>query len=193
MGLGAYTPRISAGFRADRRNFKSDSRDGWLYRANIGIERRFTPQLQAKLTFTSERRTANTNKALPYFNLAPGDVFNQNNNELALNLDYTLENTSMISLRYLYRDGEVDASTNPGSEFFGFSKAITFDSQLCKQCGQYVAYLIDASTHSFMIDWNWALGKDSSVSAKYERRIAHANGGITYSGNVFGVQLNRRL
>lgn len=44
-----------------------------------------------------------------------------------------------------------------------------------------------------MLDWNWALGKDTSIRANYERRVANANGGFTYTGNNFTVQLNRRL
>lgn len=193
LGLGAYTPRLGIGFSADKRDFQTNSRDGWLYRTNIGLEKRFLPQLHAKLELTAERRAADASKAVPYSDLAPGDVFNQSNNELAASMDYTLENNSVISVRYFYRDGEVDASTNPGSEFFGFSKAIAKDFQLCDSCGQYAVYLIDASSHSFMLDWNWALGKDTSISANYERRVANANGGITYTGNSFIVQLDRRL
>ena len=44
-----------------------------------------------------------------------------------------------------------------------------------------------------MLDWNFVLGRDTSVSASYERRVADANGGVTYTGNVFRVQLNRRF
>ncbi len=118
LGLGAYTPRLSIGFSADKRDFQTNSRDGWLYRTNIGLEKHFLPQLHAKLELTAERRTADAGKAVPYFDFAPGDVFNQSNNELAASMDYSLENNSVISVRYLYRDGEVYASTNPGSEFF---------------------------------------------------------------------------
>ena len=38
MGMGAYVPRFSASIRADYRDYGADSRDGWLYRASIGLE-----------------------------------------------------------------------------------------------------------------------------------------------------------
>jgi len=193
LGMGAYAPRINFSFRADRRDFDTDMRDGWLYRASISLEKRFLPELHASATLTREKRTADEDKAVPYYALAPGDVFNQENNELTLSLDYTLENNSVITARYRYRDGEIDASTNPASEFFFTSKAIAQDYEICKSCGNYVVYLVDASVHSMMIDWNWALGRDTSVSSGVERRIATANGDVTYTVNLFNIQLNRRF
>lgn len=193
LGLGAYAPRINVSFRADRRDFDTDMRDGWLYRTSITLEKRFLPELLAAATLTREKRSADANKAIPYSPQASGNVFNQNNNELALRLEYTLQNNSVISARYRYRNGEIDASTNPGSEFFSSSKAIAQDHNICTSCNTYVVYLVDANIHSFMIDWNWALGKDTSVSTNIERRVADVDGGVTYTGNLYRVQLNRRF
>jgi len=193
LGLGAYTPRLSATLRADYRDFDTDMRDGMLYRSSLGLEKRFTPELHAAITLTREKRTADANKPVPYAPYISGNVFNQDNTELAASIDYTLPNQSLLTARYLYRDGEIDASTNPGSAFFGFSRAIAKDYGLCKSCGNYVVYLTRASVQSLMLDWNFVLGRDTSVSASYERRVADANGGVTYTGNVFRVQLNRRF
>ena len=99
----------------------------------------------------------------------------------------------MISARYTYRDGEIDASTNPGSAFFPFSKAIAQDHQLCDSCQNYVVYLVDATSHGFVIDWNWPLGNDSSVSTSIERRIADTDGNNTYTTNILQIKLNQRF
>ena len=193
LGLGAYAPRISASLRADYRDFETDMRDGMLYRASVGLEKRFTPELITGAILTREIRTADADRTVPYFALAPHDVFNQSNSELEAYARYTLANNSVVSARYLFRHGEIDASTNPASAFFNFAKAIGQDYQICKACGNYVVYQIDANVHAFLLDWNWALGRDTSASVSYERRVADASGGVTYTGNIFRIQLNRRF
>ncbi len=193
MGMGAYAPRFSISMRADYRDFDSDIRDGWLYRTGINLEKRFTPALHARVGFTHEKRTAEKQNATPYVHTISGDVFNQSNNEFSAAIDYTLINNSMLSARYTYRDGEIDASTNPGSAFFAFSKAIAQDHQLCDSCQKYVVYLINAASHGFVIDWNWPLGNDSSVSASIERRITDTDGNNTYTANILQIKLNRRF
>lgn len=193
LGLGAYTPRISATLRADYRDFDTRMRNGMLYRASLGLEKRFTPELITGVTVTREFRTAEEDRVVPYFALAPHDVFNQNNTELEAFARYTLVNNSVLSARYLFRHGETDASTNPASAFFNVAKAIGQDYRICKACGTYVVYRVDANVHTLQLDWNWALGRDTSASAGYERRVADADGGITYTGNVFRIQLNRRF
>ncbi|MDA9909234.1 hypothetical protein N9E57_01785 [Gammaproteobacteria bacterium] len=193
MGMGAYAPRFSVSVRADYRDFDSDLRDGWLYRAGINLEKRFTPALHARVGLAHEERSADKQKATPYVYSISGDVFNQSNNEFSASIDYTLINNSMISARYTYRDGEIDASTNPGSAFFPFSKAIAQDHQLCDSCQNYVVYLVDATSHGFVIDWNWPLGNDSSVSTSIERRIADTDGNNTYTANILQIKLNQRF
>ena len=193
LGLGAYAPRFSISLRGDKRDFETDTRDGWLYRGSFSLEKRFLPELHASITITREIRTADDNLTVPYFALAPSDVFSQQNTELTASVDYTLENGSVLTARYLYRDGEVDASTHPASDFFFISKAIAQDYEVCKTCGEYVVYKADASVQSIMLDWNFELGRDTSLSANIERRIADAEGGVTYTGSIFRVQLNRRF
>jgi len=56
-----------------------------------------------------------------------------------------------------------------------------------------VVYKVGANVQALQLDWNWALGRDTSVSANYERRIADANGGVTYTGNIYKIQLSRRF
>lgn len=113
--------------------------------------------------------------------------------EYSASLDYTLANASVITLSYLFRDGEIDASTNPGSVFFPFSRAIANDKNLCGNCKHYVAYLIKAQSSSIMLDWNWALGRDTSLSLNMQRRIADTEGNNTYSTNIFQLRLNQRF
>lgn len=193
LGLGAYAPRIKASLRSDWRDFDTARRDGWLTRAGLTFEKRFTPALHAALSLARETRHADAGKTVPYSPLFGSDVFNQDNNEFSAAVDYTLPNNSMLTARYLFRDGEIDASTNPGSVFFGFSKAIARDYGLCRACNNYVVYLVDASVHSLLLDWNVAVGRDTSVSASVERRVADTGGGVTYTGNVLRIQLNRRF
>lgn len=193
LGLGAYAPRFNVSLRADKRNFETNMRDGWLYRASFSLEKRLLPELRISATLSREKRTADANLAMPYTPLAHSDVFNQQNSEFSTSIDYTLGNNSMLTARYLYRDGEINVSTNPGSEFFAFSKAIAKDYELCNTCQHYVVYLVNASVQSFLLDWNWALGRDTSLSFNVERRIANADGDVSYSGNTFKIQLNRRF
>ena len=113
--------------------------------------------------------------------------------EYAASLDYTLLNASVITLSYLFRDGEIDASTNPGSAFFPFSRAIANDKSLCGNCKNYVAYLVKAQSSTLMLDWNWALGRDSSLSLNMQRRIVDTEGNNTYTATIFQLRLNQRF
>ncbi len=193
LGLGAYTPRINLSARADYRNFESSNRDGWLYRTSISLQKRFSPAWHGSIALSHEQRTADKDKADPYVTGISGNVFNQENIEYSASLEYTLANASVISLSYLFRDGEIDASTNPGSAFFRFSRAIANDKTLCGNCKNYVAYLIKAQTNTIMLDWNWALGRDSSVSLNLQRRIADTEGNNTYTTNIVQLRLNQRF
>jgi hypothetical protein len=193
LGLGAYAPRLTVSARADYRDFETDLRDGWLYQVNTSIQKRFTPSMHANISISHEKRTADREKAIAYTAFATGDVFNQTNNEIKASLDYVLENNSMLTIGYRYRHGEIDASTNPGSEFFSVSKAIAQDNALCNFCWNYVAYLVNASSHSIMLDWNWPLGRDMSASANLERRVADTDGDNTYTTNIVSVKLTRRF
>lgn len=193
LGLGAYAPRIGLSLSASKRDFETDMRDGWLYRASVTLEKRFTPALHASATLTREKRTADADKTQSYYAQIPSDVFNQDNNELSAAIDYTLENNSVLTARYLFRDGEISASTNPASNFFFYTSAVAQDYEICDACEDYVAYLVDARIHSLLLDWNWALGNDTSVSTGYERRIARTRGDNTYTSHIFRIQLNRRF
>lgn len=193
LGLGAYAPRIGLGLRTDDRNFQTDMRDGRLYKATLRMEKRFLPEFHAEATVSRERRTADANKALPYYFFAGGDVFNQDNVEATLSADYTLPNYSTITARYMWRNGEVDASTRPGSSFFLYSDEISFDYEICRQCGQYVAYRIDAHIHDYLLEWSWELQRDTSLGLSLERRVAHAAGNNTYTGNITRLQVSHRF
>jgi len=193
LGLGAFAPRINMSARADYRDFESNNRDGWLFRTSIGLQKRFSPAWHGSMALTHEHRTADKDNAKSYVAGISGDVFNQENMEYSASLDYTLANASVITLSYLFRDGEIDASTNPGSVFFPFSRAIANDKNLCGNCKHYVAYLIKAQSSSIMLDWNWALGRDTSLSLNMQRRIADTEGNNTYSTNIFQLRLNQRF
>ncbi len=184
---------INMSARADYRDFESNNRDGWLFRTSIGLQKRFSPAWHGSVALTHEHRTADKDNAKSYVAGISGDVLNQENMEYSASLDYTLANASVITLSYLFRDGEIDASTNPGSAFFPFSRAIANDKNLCGNCKHYVAYLIKAQSSSIMLDWNWALGRDTSLSLKLQRRIADTEGNNTYSTNIFQLRLNQRF
>jgi hypothetical protein len=193
LGLGAYAPRIGLNLRMDDRDFQTDMRDGRLYKATVSLEKRFLPEFHAMVAVSRERRTADENKAMPYYIFAGGDVFNQDNTEALISADYTLPGNSTITARYLWRKGEVDASTRPGSSFFLYSDEISFDYEICRACGQYVAYRIDAHIHDFLLEWNWELQRDTSLGLSLERKVAHAAGNNTYTGNITRLQLNHRF
>ena len=193
LGLGAYAPRIGHSLRMDDRNFQTDMRDGRLYRATLTLEKRFLPEFHALIAVSRERRTADENKATPYYPLAGGNIFNQENLEAVISADYTLPDNSTITARYMWRNGEVDASTMPGSSFFLYSREIAFDYEICRECGNYVAYLIDAHTHSLQLEWSWELQRDTSLGLSLQRRLAHAAGNNTYTGNLTSLQLNHRF
>ncbi len=193
LGLGAYAPRIGFSLRADKRKYDVELRDGWLYRANLSLQKRFTPELRAEIILSHENRTANADAAVAYIAFTNNDVFNQKNQELSASLDYTLINNSQLTARYTYRDGETDASTNPASAFFFFSNAIAQDYLVCKKCANYVVYQVDAKIHSLQLDWNWELGRDASVSFNYQRSVAHAAGNNSYTSNIYRIQLNKRF
>lgn len=192
-GLGAYAPRFNLSARADYRDFKGAVRDGWLFRVSAALHKRFTPHLNGVLTLSHERRTADEAKAIALFADVPKDVFNQTNNEITAAVGYAVVAESILTLAYRYRQGEVDSSTNPGSAYVPLAKGKARDNALCKRCENYIAYLVDAKSHSFTLNLSRSLGRDTSIGANFERRISQMDGDNTYTANIFSVELIGRF
>jgi hypothetical protein len=193
VGLGAYAPRFTVGAHADYRDYKVAARDGWLFRFSAGWQKRFIAELDGVITVAHERRTADMDKAIPLFATAPKDVFNQTNNEITAALNYAVMIETTLAVSYRYRQGEADSSTNPGSAYVPIAKGKALDGALCQSCERYIAYLVDVKSHSVSLNLNRSLGRDTSIGANFERRIAQIEGDITYTVNLFTLELIGRF
>ncbi|MDP2128368.1 MAG: hypothetical protein Q8K97_13440 [Pseudohongiella sp.] len=189
-GLGAYAPRFNISFELARYEFSEAIRDAWLASLDMNMSKRISPEWLLTLGLLFEDRDAKTRSELQFRPDFTAGVFDQKSATVSGRLDYTLPNYSLLSFGYRFRDGDIEASSRPGSPLLLVAKAIARDTGLGRN---YVAYLIEARSHSFSVDWAVAVTDNSSIGIGYQRSIADAGRGIEYDHNNVRAEYTLRF
>ncbi|MDO9478887.1 MAG: hypothetical protein Q7L07_19415, partial [Pseudohongiella sp.] len=190
VGLGPYAPRYNLGLSVNRVEFSDQSRDSWVSQLSAEFAKRLSPAWLLTMGINARHRNAGENQSLAYKPTASGAVFNQSSREFLSRLEYTMLNAHAIRFGYRFRDGDIDASSPPGTPLLPISKAIAFDRGIG---GEYVAYLLEARTQGLSLEWSMPLATDTGLTLGYERLIARAGQGNKYFNYNLRAELNLRF
>lgn len=189
-GLGPYAPRFLVGASINRFEFSDNSRDSWVTLVSAEFAKRLSPEWQLNMGINARERRAGDNESLAYKPLARTDVHDHSSREFNARLEYTLLNAHAVRVGYRFRDGDIDASSPPGSGLLPLSKAIAFDPGIG---GEYVAYLLEARTQGLSLEWSIPLATDTGLTLGYERLISRAAFGNKYFNYNLRAELNLRF
>jgi hypothetical protein len=117
---------------------------------------------------------------------APGDSFSTDSAQLFAFVDVDLTASSWLSLGYQYADGEVTSTATPTEYIVAASTAITNDRVFGS--GMF-AYRLDAKTHRYNLDWNFAVRETGTFLIGVERQNIEAVGNIDYDVTLFRAGL----
>lgn len=190
VGLGPYAPRYNLGLSVNRVEFSDQSRDSWVSQLSAEFGKRLSPAWMLTMGVNARNRNGKENQSLAYKPTAGAAVFDQSSREFLSRLEYTLLNAQAIRFGYRFRDGDIDASSPPGTPLLPISTAIAFDPGIG---GEYVAYLFEARTQGLSLEWSIPLATDTGLTLGYERLIARAAQGNKYFNYNLRAELNLRF
>jgi hypothetical protein len=189
-GLGPYAPRFNVSASINRVEFSVESRDSWVSLLSADFARRLSPAWQLNMGINARERRAGPHEMLSYKPDFRTDVYDQSSREFNTRLEYTLLNAHAVRIGYRLRDGDIDASSPPGTGLLPISTAIAFDPGIG---GEYVAYLLEARTQGLSLEWSMPLATDTGLTFGYERLISRAALGTKYFNYNLRPELNLRF
>jgi hypothetical protein len=132
-----------------------------------------------------ERRTART--------LAPdqpgisGDIFSQNSQNLTVNTEYTLNESTFLTCGVLLRRGDVVATTSETANMIASSEAIAADPVFGPN---FYSYKMNGTTHGLELGLNLAMPRNNLLRASISRQLTHTAGNNNYAKTVQMVSWN---
>ena len=180
FGLGPLAPDLRAAASAVRLEYRDHWRDGWLYSAQLGMEKRITERLGLSATYQIEQRESDdiAVRLVPTIAADVHDVFSRN---FIFAGDYTLSPEYVISAAYTIRDGEVVSTTLRNFPIFLASSAIADDPVFGTE--RY-AYKMKAITRGISLGLSRLIASHASFTVGYEYLDSRAKGGIDYQANI---------
>lgn len=179
LGLGAQAPWVRVAASGSRLQYQDDVRDGWYYRAAVGVGKRFGERWALRLDYAFDGRTADHERAVT--TRLPADVFDQQAHTVSIRADFQATALLAVFAGYAARIGDVASSTQRNAEIFAASDAVVADPAFGSDV---FAYKIQATTHILGAGLSLALGARWSVNVGYEHQIGLAEGGLDYHNNV---------
>jgi hypothetical protein len=186
-GLGLYQPWSAVSFSSTRLTFNNDLRDGWLYKAQIGLGKRITERWDIGLNLALEKRTADNSPAADPG--VSGAVFNLSNKILEINSQYAFNNNYFLSLGYQISDGDVVSITkeeSPTGAFDPVTTAVAMDNIFGPNAE---AYRINGVNQTFKARISKELSTNTSVALEYQRQIVNGDGNINYYKSLPAITL----
>jgi hypothetical protein len=182
LGLGATAPWIRTYGSAARLQFRNDIRNGWLYGLGLGAGKRVGERWDLQAEYRFDKRTGeNTTGVVPGLS---GAVFDQTGHGVLLDGRYSYDDTTVISLGYAWRRGDVVSTTQRNFTIFRASTAIAEDPAFGD--GGY-AYKLKATTQIISLGASEEIDRHSSLNAGFQRQVTHATGPNAYYNSVPSV------
>jgi hypothetical protein len=182
LGLGATAPWIRTYGSAARLQFQNDIRDGWLYGLGLGAGKRVGERWDLQVEYRFDKRTGeNTTAVVPGLS---GAVFDQTGHGVLLNGRYSYDDSTLISLGYAWRRGDVVSTTPRNFTVFRASTAIAADPVFGDEG---YAYKLKATTHTMSLGASKEINRHSSMNAGFLRQVTYATGGNAYYNSVPSV------
>ena len=175
FGLGALAPFLRVEGSAAYAAVEDELQAGGRYRAGVTIGKRLTERLALDLSYGYEQREGRLR------------VFEQKGHTLSVRAAFDLTSTTQVSAGYQVRWGEVVSyAMPPRPDVVALANARlpvrTFGDP-------YVAYNLDARTHTFWCGLSQALTDWLAVSVRYEHQ-ATARGHLHYRNNLFTAAID---
>lgn len=178
-GLGAFAPWARIGVSVARSNYQDAYRNAWIYRATLASGQRIDERWNLWTEYAFERRAASAQMTeVPGLS---GDAFSQDSHNLAVNLEYSLNQNSFLALALLGRHGDVVSTTGAGAKIYYASRAIAEDPAFGPEA---YAYKLTGTTYGFRVGINYAPTAHSLLGCGFERLDTRADGGIGYIKSV---------
>lgn len=175
FGLGAMAPFVRVEGSGGYADFKQTLQSGGRFRAGIAIGKRLTERLALDASY--------------FFEDIGGHIrlFERRSHTFALAAAFDLTERTQVTAVYELREGEVISYAVPPRPDI---VALANDRREVDTFGRpYVAYNLDATTHTLAFGVSQALTESVSVSARYEWQATNRSQ-ISYFGNVVRVSIH---
>lgn len=175
FGLGYAAPWIALGASGGYEDYREKIRDGARLEAIAELGQRFTPEFDASIGGTFERRyAANDEPVVPGIS---GKVFALRGESVFARAAYAVSDRLLVAAKLKVRRGDVVASTRPDFDIFTVSDAIAADPTFGPD---FFAYRLRGTTDTASASASWALDDRSSLNVLYADERTDAPGGIYY-------------
>ncbi len=187
-GLGAFAPWARIGASAGRTDYHDGYRNAWNYRATLASGRRIDARLNLWADYAYERRAANSQEeVVPGLS---GDAFSQTGHTLALNLEYALSESIMLSLRVSGRHGDVVSSTEPNAKAYYSARALAEDPAFGEE--EY-AYRLLGTSYGIRAGINYSPAAHTLLGFGFSHLETHADGGNRYMKSIPEITWDQRF
>ena len=160
-------------------SYDDSIRNARVYRATLASGRRIDERWNLWAEYSYERSSADAQPELvPGLS---GDAYSQNSHNLGLNLEYSLNERTFLSLGILGRHGDVVSTTAPSAGIFYASRALAEDPAFGPE--DY-AYKLTGTTYGVRLGIDYSLTAHSLLGCGFERLVTHANGGNSYTKSI---------
>ena len=185
-GLGAFAPWARVGISLGRADYADDYRSATVYRASLEVGKRIDERFSLWASYGFERRRATP---VEFYGQSE-DVFSQSGRSLKVGMQYSLSARLFLSLGSLWRQGDVVATTAPGTDLYANYKAWAPDPTF--GVGAY-AYRLDGTTYGARLGVEYSLSAHSLIGGGFQRLGTHAQGGNNYGDSVSELTWNYRF
>jgi hypothetical protein len=187
-GLGALAPWARAAVSVARSSYDDSYRNAWDYRVTLASGRRLNERFNLWADYTYENRAAS-----PQMEDVPGisgDAYSQVSHSLGIHLDYSLIESTYLSIGLLARHGDVVSTTlQPNPEVYYASSALADDPAFGPNA---YAYKLTGTTYGFRAGLNYSLTAHSLLGCGFERFETHADGGNDYAKSIVEITWDYR-
>jgi len=184
--LGYFKPFFQFNTSIEHEEYDAKQRDSTLVRSQLFITKRLTDYfiIVAGLEYKQQE--------------SDEDVFDLVNHRAFVSLDFNTKNNATYYATYSYDQGDIWSSSQVtfcnGSSADDIFPLLTYsvarvwdDAFNDSLCGNWLAYKLEADTHTIMLGYNSAIGDNSSVDLSVLAIDSRADGNINYQNIVYGI------
>jgi len=175
FGLGALAPFVRVEGSAGYASFEQSLQDGARYRSAVTFGKRLTERLSLEASYYFDDIDSRVR------------VFDQEAHHFSLAGSFDLSETTQITAGYELRDGEVISyAVPPRPDIVALANALRHVDTFG---GDYVAYNLDATTHTFSVGVSQAFTRFLALNLRYERQET-SRAHLYYINNIFNASVH---
>lgn len=172
FGIGFNKPWVRGKLSVGRKKAEVAIRDSDLYDVGLSGGKRIGERASGQIGLSYHQRNGGTG-VVEVLGIS-SDVFDTDSLNLSVSMDYLLGERSQISANLTHRKGDFDSACTPENVGIVLAnedvKAVTVD-QVFGGC----AYRVNGSGNALDLQYNYAVGKYSSLNLGYEIRKGEAD------------------